>query len=270
MDLANDELIMQKGPIVQLKLNFLYGVTIQRAQEIAQRAQEIANTGISSGGFEIEAGSIFKEEPMEFSDTVMSFDYTYEREDIENSVEKLLKDSPLLRQARDFARTTHKNQAYDGKPYVTEHLDKVVVNLNNHLHHPDDIALAVAYLHDVLEDTQTSIQTLRNVFGSTIAQAVYDVTDGEGNNREERQMLTYARTRENNLSLLVKLADRITNMKASKNTKYANIYVKEYPRFKGSLMKYRYSPILEETIYRMWDTLDILYKELKSSIHEES
>ena len=75
---------------------------------------------------------------------------------------------------RAFAIEAHGTQTYGKLPYVV-HLDEVASIL------PSDPALrAVAYLHDVLEDTAVTFEMLAQRFGSTIAEAVELVTDPEG------------------------------------------------------------------------------------------
>jgi len=160
----------------------------------------------------------------------------------------------LVSVARQFAEEAHGDQKYDNMPYTNAHLDKVVHTLTFFTNDP--VVLAMGYLHDVLEDTSVTYDELAKTFGHVIANGVLALTDQKGNSRFERQFLTYVRLRDNREALLVKLCDRITNMRASFGTKHAAAYVKEYERFKGSLY-------VEDDLFEgAWIILDSLYNGL--------
>lgn len=159
--------------------------------------------------------------------------------------------------ARAFAEEAHGDQKYNNLPYTEEHLDKVVDEILNFT--SDPVYIAVGYLHDVLEDTNLEYDDVADQFGFTIADAVFDLTDGDGETRFERQLFTYARCRDNAISRLVKLCDRTVNMRASFKTKHAFTYVNEYERFKGSLL-------VIDCNRCQWIELDRLYNELKNDI----
>ena len=163
--------------------------------------------------------------------------------------------------ARDLAAELHSEHKYDGKPYVEAHLDEVALEVCSYTQDP--VAIAVAYLHDVLEDTEISFTVLQQMMGETVANAVFDLTDGKGESRFDRQMKTYSRCRDNPLAVKVKLADRTVNMRASKGTIHAITYVNEYERFKGSLYKAYSNEV-------MWAHLDNIYEDLKLHMRENS
>ncbi len=122
---------------------------------------------------------------------------------------------PMQSDARAFAIEAHGAQTYGGGPYVT-HLDAVAALV------PDHPPLrAVAYLHDVLEDTAVGYTVLVDRFGATIADAVELVTDPDGANRRERKAKLHARLAGLSLAapapplaLHVKVADRLANVRA--------------------------------------------------------
>lgn len=82
--------------------------------------------------------------------------------------------------------------------------------------HPDAVASLVssedekivAYLHDVLEDTDVTEDTLRNLFGDTVTDAVKMLTHA----KSEPYMDYIRRVKENELAKNVKLADLTHNM----------------------------------------------------------
>ena len=141
----------------------------------------------------------------------------------------------LVEKAREFAEFYHEGQLYNGKPYIEAHLDEVVKTVR--IFTSDPVVLAIAYLHDILEDTSCLYAQLEPAFGKTIAKSVKLLTDGNGQTRYERQLFTYSRLTKDENATLVKICDRLTNMKASYGTKHALTYVNEYERFEGTLFK---------------------------------
>lgn len=91
-----------------------------------------------------------------------------------------------MTRALQFATTRHAQQRrkYTDLPYIT-HLEAVVAILRDHDIN-DPTTLAAAYLHDVVEDTQTTIQELILMFGESVAELVYWLSDLEKGNRAAR------------------------------------------------------------------------------------
>ena len=115
--------------------------------------------------------------------------------------------------------------------------------------------LAAAWLHDTLEDTDTTVEDLREAFGDDVANIVDRLTDQPGRNRRERQARTHARIREDPRAVRVKLADRIANVEAALEQKsnLRGMYRKEYPRFRQDLHR-------PGEFDAMWRDLDRLVK----------
>jgi guanosine-3',5'-bis(diphosphate) 3'-pyrophosphohydrolase len=120
----------------------------------------------------------------------------------------------VLTDARAFAIAAHGDQTYGNQPY-SFHLDAVVELLAPF----GKVAQIVGYLHDVVEDTAVSIQTVREMFGDRVADCVALVTDETGANRKERKTRTNAKlvgvSGEKELALVVKAADRLANLQMS-------------------------------------------------------
>jgi (p)ppGpp synthase/HD superfamily hydrolase len=136
--------------------------------------------------------------------------------------------------ARTFAIEAHGSQRYGNHPYAY-HLDAVASILAP----LGEEAQIVGYLHDVLEDTSTSIEELREVFGERIANCVSLVSDEPGSNRKERKLKTNKKlaqvTNEDRLALLVKAADRLANLRMSALGDAGSkleMYRKEHPAFR--------------------------------------
>jgi (p)ppGpp synthase/HD superfamily hydrolase len=87
--------------------------------------------------------------------------------------------SPLVRAALEKARAAHEGQVRNGSggmPYV-EHPMTVAARLDEHGYR--DEVLAAALLHDVVEDSETSLEELRELFGGEVAGMVGALTDDE-------------------------------------------------------------------------------------------
>ena len=87
--------------------------------------------------------------------------------------------SPLVRAALEKARSDHAGQVRNGSggmPYV-EHPIAVAALLDEH-GYPEEV-LAAALLHDVVEDSDTGLEELRELFGDEVAGMVGALTDDE-------------------------------------------------------------------------------------------
>lgn len=130
----------------------------------------------------------------------------------------------MSEKAKQFAIEAHQGQKYDEGPYEF-HLNEVValvVQAHDPVLHPDFLE-DVAWLHDVLEDTDVDAIELTEKFGSFITRPVQIVTDPSGQpNRASRKSMTNSRLRICNVediteraALIVKTADRLANIKYS-------------------------------------------------------
>lgn len=140
----------------------------------------------------------------------------------------------LVERARAFALEAHGEQRYGSLPYHV-HLDAVAELVRDH----GEEAQAVAYLHDVVEDTPVQIDAIAEAFGSRIADCVATLTDEPGGSREERKRNAYARlaraSGDLELALIVKAADRLANMRAcvaDGNDELLGVYKDEHSRFR--------------------------------------
>lgn len=167
------------------------------------------------------------------------------------------------RDAIDFARKAHKDQTYSDVYSYVRHLEAVHEILIEVGFGDDEPLMLSAWLHDTIEDTETSYQDILNIFGELIAEVVYGVTDELGRNRKERKRKTYPKIRENNRSLIIKLADRLANVKFSGSGVFGNssklgMYKKEQPEFEKELRgRYFHAPDGNTAvkIEQMWERL---------------
>lgn len=118
----------------------------------------------------------------------------------------------------EFAIKKHGSQKYAGLPYKIHLVNVINVLLRNKIF-PDTsehkILWKAAWLHDVLEDTNTSKEELINIFGLDICEIVWALTDGLGKNRMEKKEHMYNKLIQNQNAIIVKLADRIANVEFS-------------------------------------------------------
>lgn len=160
---------------------------------------------------------------------------------------------------RDFAIKAHGDQRYGDRPYAV-HLDAVAELVRTV--DPSWDALAVAYLHDVVEDTEVTVQDVRVAFGSRVAGAVVGLTDPEGYaNRKARKAELHRRLATLDpcapvprLTLLVKAADRLANLASSKAEGKAGL-LKMYQREHEAFRAAAYRPGLCDDIWAQIDRL---------------
>jgi guanosine-3',5'-bis(diphosphate) 3'-pyrophosphohydrolase len=159
----------------------------------------------------------------------------------------------MLHKARVFAVNAHGDQMYGEKPYIY-HLDKVATLLVDF----GEDAQIVGYLHDVLEDTETSYAEIEKIFGSLVANCVSLLTDELGDSRAERKAKTYAKLAlvkgSHNLALIAKTADRLANVDecvTQNDQKLLSMYRQEHPKFKEAVFR----PALCDRLWLLLDSL---------------
>ena len=127
-------------------------------------------------------------------------------------------DTELLRRAYVFSAFEHKGQVrHSGEPYLVHPLEVADLLADMRL---DVVAIASGLLHDIVEDTQTPIERIRELFGADIAHVVEGVTKLGAipfSSSEERQAENFRKMLlamvDDIRVILVKLADRLHNMR---------------------------------------------------------
>lgn len=124
--------------------------------------------------------------------------------------------------ARQLAKEGHKHQKYGLEDYFNYHVFGVVTSLV--LHGFCNKIIIVGYLHDLVEDTDTTLDTIENLFGTEIRDAVDAITKREGESRQ-----TYLeRVRRNSIARIVKVHDALFNLSncyKNKNKSNYNKYI---------------------------------------------
>jgi GTP pyrophosphokinase len=142
--------------------------------------------------------------------------------EIEQLIEKVRSYAPdaevdVLWRAYELVERAHAGQTRaTGEPYVT-HVVSVANNLADLGLEPETIAAAL--LHDIVEDTSTTLDDLRQQFGDEIASLVEGVTKltkimrkGIEISRAENMRKLFLAMAEDIRVVLIKLADRLHNM----------------------------------------------------------
>jgi len=128
---------------------------------------------------------------------------------------------PILDDAWIFAIDRHsKQQRPDGRPFAT-HLAETVEILLAGSDCITTAALVVALLHDIVEDTNVTIDDIRRRYGSEIADAVAWLTIPPVDSGEQREIVraaAFARLHRAPRSVQqIKLADRISTVQRIDN-----------------------------------------------------
>jgi guanosine-3',5'-bis(diphosphate) 3'-pyrophosphohydrolase len=132
-------------------------------------------------------------------------------------------------EAMMFAREVHKAQRrkYTGHPY-TDHLAEVAGIVATVAEHP--YSIAVAWLHDCIEDQGVTAPELARRFGLTVAAGVYALSDIESGNRAERKAASRERlARAHDWVQTIKVADLISNTASIvlHDPDFAKVYLEE-------------------------------------------
>lgn len=154
----------------------------------------------------------------------------------------------------NFALERHGAQMYGHRGYVSGHLLPVTVLLQSYGF--TGAAVTAALLHDVVEDTSTTVEEIKSLFGSDVADLVWAVTSEPGTSRRIRNAATYPKIRASVDALAIKLCDRIINVQECWETRNSKLfmYKKEHPEFRRAL--YLESDL--QSILDMWKRLDNL------------
>jgi len=140
----------------------------------------------------------------------------------------------LIEKAREFAHAAHdavgQKRKYTDEPYWL-HVDAVaelVAAVTD-----DEITIAAAYLHDTVEDTQTTFDDIAEHFGADVATVVVYLTDiskPKDGNRATRKAIDRAHNARGDSRVhTVKLADLIDNAGsiAKHDPHFAAVYMEE-------------------------------------------
>lgn len=194
------------------------------------------------------------------------------RETFISKVEKYRdkKELKLIKKAYDFAEKAHAHQKRaSGEPFFIHPVEvaKILVNYNL-----DTASIAAALLHDTVEDTDTSIETIEKEFGDDVALLVDGVTklekmefksDSEKTAENFRKLL-FALSKDIRV-LFIKLADRLHNLRT---LKHKPVHKREKTAKESLLI---YAPLAERIGIRkiQSEIEDIVFNELHPKERED-
>ncbi len=131
-------------------------------------------------------------------------------------------DLDLVREAYAFAATAHQGQVRcSGEPFINHPLQVAIILANLGL---DVITISAGLLHDVVEDTEVTLEAVEKKFGQEVALLVDGVTKLtriENKSKVEQQVenlrkMFLAMAKDIRV-ILIKLADRLHNMRTLKH-----------------------------------------------------
>lgn len=179
-------------------------------------------------------------------------------------------DFSLVERAFHFAYDAHKNQRrLSGEPYITHLLS--VAEILAELHMREDV-IAAGLLHDVVEDTETTMSQLRAAFGDGVAKMVDGVTKIPELKYESKEKQQAENLHKMLLSMvndlrviLIKFADRLHNMRT-----IGHMSRKQQERIAHETMDV-YAPLAHRLgVYQVkWELEDLAFKVLNPRAYHE-
>ncbi len=123
----------------------------------------------------------------------------------------------VLTKAVSFAAAKHtlqKRKGDAGEPYFN-HLAEVASLVAAATNGEDGNLIAAAYLHDTIEDTDTTYEDLELAFTTDIANLVREMTDDKSLPKEERKRLQIQNAlKHTKRCQILKAADKISNLRS--------------------------------------------------------
>jgi len=141
----------------------------------------------------------------------------------------------LVEKAYIFAMAAHaavgQKRKYTGEDYIVHPVE--VCNLIEKSTIVNDEMRAAALLHDVVEDTQVSIELIKREFGkcvATLVEGLTDVSKAEDGNRAKRKEIDRQHIAKQSAACkTIKLTDLISNSRSilQHDKDFAKVYLKE-------------------------------------------
>lgn len=141
---------------------------------------------------------------------------------------------PLVNKAFTFAYAAHsavgQTRKYSGEPYIVHPVE--VCALVSEVEHTPEM-LAAALLHDVIEDTEVTIDIINSMFGNVVGHLVDGLTDvskpGDGNRAHRKAMDREHTLAQGKQTQTIKVADLIANCRdiTKQDPHFAVVFMKE-------------------------------------------
>lgn len=145
----------------------------------------------------------------------------------ESDLTLLAKNNTLASMALSIACDKHSGQVDKAnKPYIYH-----IVQVGKNISKKEDEYLAVAYLHDVLEDTNLTKEILLEKFPVEVVEAVQAITKKD--NEEYNEYLE--RVKKNPIALIVKISDLMHNIDLSRLKKISSSDLKRAEKYRKAM-----------------------------------
>lgn len=141
----------------------------------------------------------------------------------------------IVEKAYYFAMAAHaavgQKRKYTGEDYIVHPIE--VCDLLQYAKFSNDEMRAAALLHDVVEDTQVTLDLIRKEFGKcveTLVEGLTDISKTEDGNRAVRKEIDRQHTAKQSAACkTIKLADLISNSRSilKYDKDFAKVYLKE-------------------------------------------
>ena len=150
------------------------------------------------------------------------------------------KNELITNKALEFAREKHKGQMRKNNTpveYITHPINvaNLVKKYANNAENIDDL-VSSAYLHDTLEDTNTTYEELICNFGNLISNLVKELTNVLKKEMGKTKYLSMKMTSMSEDALIIKLCDRLDNVSSLYDTNKA--FIDKYLRETISILNY--------------------------------
>lgn len=145
----------------------------------------------------------------------------------ESDLTLLAKNNTLASMALSIACDKHSGQVDKAnKPYIYH-----IVQVGKNISKKEDKYLAVAYLHDVLEDTNLTKENLLEKFPVEVVEAVQAITKKD--NEAYNEYLE--RVKKNPIALIVKISDLMHNIDLSRLKKISSSDLKRAEKYRKAM-----------------------------------
>ena len=125
----------------------------------------------------------------------------------------------MISKAQNFALEKHRNQKRkDGITPFSEHLEGVVNRLKN-LGITNQEILSAAWLHDTIENTDTTFEEINQIFGNAISVIVLSLTKDLNLSNREKELQYIQQLKKSSLQAkIIKFCDISANLKDISNS----------------------------------------------------
>ena len=155
-----------------------------------------------------------------------------------------MSDSNLIKKAQKFALAKHSNQKkQDGVTSFSKHLEGVVSRLKNIGIENEEI-LSAAWLHDVLEHSETTFDEVNEIFGNTISVLVLSLSKNTNLPKKEQESQYIEQLKNSDFpTKVIKICDISSNLKELTNSP-----ISKTQKNKKVKKMFRYTRVIKEEL----------------------